>query len=116
MTDTLEKMATGVADRCFSGMSQCITGNGNWASALCIGRDIIKSALIRTRDENPNALPLDKLPEGWKVSFIGQENGGWKVFLRRAHDLIGKVVIDGFGETPHAAFDAAIEKIKGEGL
>lgn len=48
---TISEEAKHVSDRCFTEMSQCVTGNGEWASARCIGADIIQSALDRAYNQ-----------------------------------------------------------------
>lgn len=51
MTDEeLRKLAKETADRAYSGMAQTVTNNGDWASALCIGQEIILTAMQSVRN------------------------------------------------------------------
>jgi hypothetical protein len=49
-TENYMDEAKDLADRVYSGMAQCVTGNGDWASALCIGQEMIHAALLKARN------------------------------------------------------------------
>lgn len=68
------KEAKQIADRCFTGMSHCITGNGDWASARRIDAEIIQSALDRAYNQ-ALADAADVSDEASAVSITALKRG-----------------------------------------